>query len=189
METKGRKKVVTWSVAIADSIIVIIAVWAVYSFYLPSLTTITPEPTDFTLPVVDQNGLTGKMVSLSSFRGKVVLLDLMEPWCSRCQNMSTVMDRLYREFEPKGVIFLSVGGPRRNATATDIAKFIRDYKPRWTYAYDSSGEIFTAYNVTITPTYYIITKNFSVATTYEGITPYDALATWLNRVTSDSWIG
>lgn len=190
MESATEKKGLGLGIKIGIIVILIIAALAAYSFFQPFLpTTPSKEPQDFTLPIVDQNGLTGKTVTLSSFRGKVILLDLMEPWCGRCQNMSPILDRLYQEFEPQGVIFLSVAGPRRNATVSDAAKFIRDYKPTWTYTYDSSGEVFTMYNVAKTPTYYIIAKDFTVATTYEAETPYDSLATWLNRLTSGSMLG
>ncbi len=123
---------------------------------------------DFSLPVVDSNGLTGQKVTLSSFRGRGVLLEFMEPWCSHCQNMAPVLETLYQQYQTQNVAFLSVSGPWNGATANDAANFIRTYHASWTYVYDSSGSVFNAYKVTGTPTYFIIGTNGSIIATFLG---------------------
>ena len=162
---------------IAIPIILIIAVWAVYSVLNPgpsgstslsnSVTTSLSQSglaPDFTLPVVGPNGLTGQTVALSSFRGKaVVLLEFMEPWCPHCQNMAPILGGLYAQYGKGNVVFLSVAGPWNGATASDAAKFIAPGGygygyggPNWIYVYDSSGTIFSNYGVNSTPTFFII---------------------------------
>lgn len=167
---------------IAIPIIVIIAVWAVYSFSQPSPNSTTLQVTysttaslsnsagapDFTLPAVGPNGLTGQSITLSSFRGKVVLLEFMEPWCSHCQNMASVLDSLYAQYGSENVVFISVAGPWNGATATDAANFIRNYGTSWGYVYDSSGTVFSNYGVNSTPTFFIIGKNGSIISTFSG---------------------
>ena len=173
-------------------IIIIIAIWIVYSATQPGISTPTQIATtgtsqsgapDFTLP----NVLTGQPVTLSSFRGKVVILEFMEPWCPHCQNMAPVFVNLYKEFGNK-VVFLSVAGPwigpdGKPASAADAANFINKYGTPWTYVYDSSGTVMSSeYGVTATPTTFIIGKDGSILTSYQGEVAQDSLASYLNSV-------
>ena len=194
--SKQRKKGFSRGEKIIGLVILVVAIWAVYSFTQPpspsTTTTSTgttatgvPVAPDFTLPVVTQDGLTGQRISLSSFRGKVVLLEFMEPWCSVCQDMAPMLDRLYAQYEAQNVVFLAVAGPYNSATADDAAKFIRDYGTAWTFVYDSSGTTFTTYGVPATPTFFLIAKNGSIDTRYEGTNAtFEILAAGLTRLNS-----
>lgn len=188
---KQRGKGISRGEMIVGLVIVVFAIWAVYSFSQPPQTSTTTTPTntipsgtapDFTLPVVTASGLNGQKVSLSSFRGKVVLLEFMEPWCPHCQNMAPVLESLYQQYGAQNVVFLSVAGPWNGATADDAAKFIRDYHSSLMYVYDSSGTTFSAYGVTATPTFFIIGKNGQIATTYPGEVSAQTLAADLTRL-------
>jgi thiol-disulfide isomerase/thioredoxin len=175
---------------IAIPLILIIGAWVIYSFVYappqPNSTTLTNSVTtsisqaglapDFTLPVVGPNGLTGQTVSLSSFRGKVVLLEFMEPWCPHCQNMAPVMDGLYAHYGKGNVVFLTVAGPWNGATAGDAASFIGKYGTNWVYVYDSSGTIFSNYGVQSTPTFFVVAKDGTVTNMLRGEQTSDALS-------------
>jgi thiol-disulfide isomerase/thioredoxin len=177
-------------------VILVVAIWAVYSFTQPppspststtssgnTTTTEGNSAPDFTLPVVTESGLTGQKLTLSSLRGKVVLLEFMEPWCPVCQNMASMLDRLYSQYGSANVVFISVAGPWNGATANDAAKFIHDYGTGWTYLYDSSGTVFQTYGVTGTPTYFVLTKTGSIDARYEGLNAtFDILAADITRL-------
>ena len=122
----------------------------------------------FTLPVVGPNGLTVQTVTLSSFQGKVVLLEFMEPWSPHCQNMAPVLNGLYAQYNGGNVVFLTVAGPWQGATANNVANFISQYGTGWTYVYDSSGSVFSNYGVNSTPAFYIIGTNGSIVRTLLG---------------------
>jgi thiol-disulfide isomerase/thioredoxin len=170
---------------IAIPIILLVAVWVVYSVTQPSApvthSTVTSAVSstglapDFTLPVVGANGLTGQSVRLSTFQGKVVFLEFMEPWCPHCQNMAPNLQDLYAKYQNNpNVVFVSVAGPwngpdGKPASATDAAKFISTYGTSWTYVYDSSGSVMnTEYGVNSTPTFFIIGKSGAVFATFQG---------------------
>ena len=184
---KKRKKGMGWGEKIFIAIVVLVVIWAAYSFSQPapsSTTTKTSGAPDFTLPVVGPNGLTGQKVSLSSFQGKVVLLEFMVPWCGHCQNMAPVLEQLYQQYGPQNVVFISVSGSWQGATANDAAQFIQKYHSSWTYVYDSSNGVFNTYGVGSTPAFFIITKNGEIAGTYNGEVAYDTLAADLTRYNS-----
>jgi thiol-disulfide isomerase/thioredoxin len=112
--------------------------------------------------------LTGNMLTLSAFKGKVVLLEFMEPWCPHCQNMASVLADLYSQYGQQNVVFISVAGPWNGATGADAMSFIGKYGGSWTFVYDSSGTIFSEYGVNSTPTFYVIAPNGSVSTSLVG---------------------
>jgi thiol-disulfide isomerase/thioredoxin len=182
-----KKKGSSWAEKIILGVILLVIVWAVYSFSQPPATTTTTKSNtapDFTLPVVGPSGLTGEKVSLSSFRGKVVLLEFMLPSCVHCQNMAPVLDRLYNQFGSKNVVFISVAGGV-GETANDAAKFVQTYHSTWTYLYDSSNSVFNTYGISGTPTFFIIGKDGQFAATYQaGELQYETLVTDLTRISS-----
>ena len=189
---------------IAIPIILIIAVWVVYSVVTPSPPGSQPSVTntgspsglapDFTLPVVAANGLTGQSISLSSFRGKVVFLEFMEPWCPHCQHMAPVLEDMYAKYYQNNanVTFISVAGPWNGpdgnpASASDAAKFISTYGTGWTYVYDSSGSVMNnAYGVNSTPTFFIISKSGAVLTSFQGEEPENTLTAAINSAINAS---
>jgi len=184
----SRKNALNRSEKIAIPIIIIIAVWVVYSISQPAVpsspttstqTTGTVGALDFTLSAVSSAGLTGQTVTLSSFRGKVVLLEFMEPWCPHCQDMAPVLEKLYTQYG-SNVVFISVAGPWQGATAQDTAKFIRDYGSSWSYVYDASGSVVSEFGVNATPTFFIIGKDGSIAARYEGEQSFETLAAGLS---------
>src|SRR5208337_732481 len=172
---------------IAIPIIIIIAIWVVYSLMQPAaptsptVTSIQTSGTlaaapDFTLPIVSSSGPTDQTLTLSSLRGKVVLLEFMEPWCPHCQDNAPVVEKVYRQYSNSDVVFVSVAGPWEGATAQDAAQFIRNYGSSWTYVYDSSGTIVNEYGVTATPTFFIIGKDGSIVAKYEGEQTFETLS-------------
>ena len=58
---------------------------------------------DFTLPDLD-----GKNVTLSKFRGKVVLLNFWNTWCGPCRAEMPSLNNLYLELKDKGLVVLSI---------------------------------------------------------------------------------
>ena len=61
------------------------------------------KASDFTYP--DNKG---KMVSLSDFRGKVVVVDVWATWCGPCRAEIPYLVKLEKEMEGKDVVFIGV---------------------------------------------------------------------------------
>lgn len=57
------------------------------------------EAPAFTLP-----DLKGKLVSIESFRGRVVFLNFWATWCGPCRVEMPSMERLYRRYKDQGLV-------------------------------------------------------------------------------------
>jgi thiol-disulfide isomerase/thioredoxin len=52
--------------------------------------------------------ITGKQVSLSDFKGKIVFVDVWATWCGPCKKEIPYLQALEKEFQNKDVVFMSV---------------------------------------------------------------------------------
>jgi len=135
---------------------------------------------EFQLQVVGPDGLTGETAKLSSFRGNVVLLEFMESWCPYCRADAPAIESLRLDYEPRGVVFVSVAGTDRGATAESTAAFIKEYQTQWTYVLDSDNSVFRKYNVEATPTFFVLDKNGVIVSTFKGIVTTEILTSSLD---------
>ena len=86
-------------------------------------------------PVPDAEGVNmeGKKVKLSSFKGKVVLLDIWATWCPPCRAMIPHERELVKRLEKKPFVLLSVSV---DDTKDDLIGFLKEEPMPWTHWYD-----------------------------------------------------
>ncbi|OGQ59358.1 MAG: hypothetical protein A3J24_05160 [Deltaproteobacteria bacterium RIFCSPLOWO2_02_FULL_53_8] len=114
------------------------------------------DPIDFTLP-----DLSGKQVSLSDFRGKVIFLNFWATWCKPCEDEMPSMVELDKALEgrPFEIVAVSVD--------TEDVSVVREYAKKFgltfTVLHDKSGAIKEMYKTTGVPESFIIDQNFVIA--------------------------
>ena len=107
-----------------------------------------PAP-DFTFP-----GLDGKKVSLSDYKGKVVLVNIWATWCPPCVEEMPSMEKLYRKFKGENFEILAVSIDESGLKA--VAPFMKKSRLTFPALLDSKGTIKTAYGITGIPESFII---------------------------------
>jgi peroxiredoxin len=68
---------------------------------------------DFLLQTLD-----GREMRLSDYRGHVVFLNFWATWCGPCKIEMPAMEKLYREFRPKGFTVVAVSSDPEGASVT-----------------------------------------------------------------------
>ena len=113
--------------------------------------TVGSKAIDFTLKTFD-----GKQVTLSSLRGKVVLLDFWASWCPPCREELPLLDILHKTYgrEDFKVLTVNIDNHPKNAV-----KFLEKYSIKLTPLWDKEKKVVSAYDVRKMPTTILIDKN------------------------------
>jgi len=68
----------------------------------------------------------GKTISLSKFKGKVVVIQFLITNCSHCQALSQLLTKLQEEYGPRG--FQAFGVAINDATPEMVRSYVEDHK-------------------------------------------------------------
>ncbi|MFA5353317.1 MAG: TlpA disulfide reductase family protein [Thermodesulfovibrionales bacterium] len=129
----------------------------VASFALASLSFAAASPApDFSLSTLD-----GKKVTLSSMKGKVVLLHFWASWCPPCKKELPSLVSLHREMQEKGLVVLAVSIDRSESA---LRSYMTENSLPFTVLYDRNKEVaFNGYPVPGLPTTYLIDRNGAIS--------------------------
>ena len=111
---------------------------------------------EFSLP--DPNG---KMISLSSFRGKYVLIDFWASWCGPCRQENPNVVKAFNDFNSKGFTVLGISLDQPNAKDKWL-KAIHDDNLTWTQLSDLKywkNDVAVSYGVQAIPQNYLLDPN------------------------------
>jgi thiol-disulfide isomerase/thioredoxin len=132
-----------------------------------------PAP-NFTLP-----GLSGKDISLSQFKGKVVFLDFWATWCDACREEIPDLIRLYQEKNPKGLVVLGVSVDALGKSV--VQPFVN--QAQIPYPVVIAGDHVPAgYDISGLPTAFLIDKNGIVRHEYIGAVSYEDVVKDINSL-------
>jgi len=105
-------------------------------------------------PDVEGTDLDGKKIKLSSYRGKVVVVDIWATWCGPCRAMIPHEREMVKKLEKKPFVLLSVSADAKKETLTE---FIKNEPMPWTHWWDGqSGPVMQAFKVEFFPNIYVI---------------------------------
>mgnify|MGYP000997090891 FL=1 len=117
---------------------------------IAALAVATGEPApDFKL-----QDMKGEDVSLSDFKGRLVLLKLATTWCPTCKQLSAEIKKIGEFLKEQDVVFLEVFVQDSEKT---IKKYLGDRQPPMTFhALLDDGQAYEAYNVYLIPRFLVI---------------------------------
>jgi cytochrome c biogenesis protein CcmG/thiol:disulfide interchange protein DsbE len=106
-----------------------------------------PAP-DFSL-----TGFDGRVVTLSQLRGQVVVINFWASWCQPCRQEAAYLERTWRKYENKGVVFIGVNW---SDTDKEALAYIREFDMTYLTGPDLGTRISQAYRIQGVPeTYYV----------------------------------
>jgi cytochrome c biogenesis protein CcmG/thiol:disulfide interchange protein DsbE len=95
-------------------------------------------------------------ISMTDLRGKVVLVNFWASWCLECRPEMPVLERLHREFAPRGLAVIGINA--REETAP-VRRYARELGLSFPLILDSAGKMNAAYGVVGLPTTFIIGRD------------------------------
>ncbi|MBW8056977.1 MAG: TlpA family protein disulfide reductase [candidate division NC10 bacterium] len=100
--------------------------------------------------------LNGKMVSLSDYKGKVVLVNFWATWCPPCRLEMPTMEEAYRTYKAKGfeVIAVSVDAGPKSA----VQQFLQEFDLSFTVLLDPQMETLRTFRSFSLPTSVVIDR-------------------------------
>jgi len=123
------------------------------------------EPRDFSLPL-----LGGKNVSLSSYKGKVVLLNFWATWCPPCRAEMPSMETLHQRFSAQGLEILAVDV---GEDALIVQRYIKSGGYTFPILLDSNSKVSSVYGIEAIPTTYIIDREGKIIGRIVGSIAWD----------------
>jgi len=117
---------------------------------------------DFTL-----RDLSGRNVSLSDYKGKVVLLEFWATWCPPCKASVPALVELNRKYKQKGFIVVAVSMDTDSDASEKVRKFSDAHNITFPVllANETAPKL---YNVISIPTSFLIGKDGTIVDIYRG---------------------
>jgi peroxiredoxin len=111
--------------------------------------------------------LSGKRVTLSSLRGKVVFLNVWATWCGPCREEMPSMETLYEHFKNrKDFVILAVSQDRRGRAA--VMPFVERNHFHFDILLDPDNLVGDSYNVSGVPETFIIDRKGRIVAHHMG---------------------
>ena len=114
-------------------------------------------------------------LTLSSLRGKVVLVDFWTYTCINCIRTLPYIEAWHEKYADKGLVIIGVHTPEFEfeKNPENVAKAIKDFGLKYPIMQDNNYETWRAYNNSYWPAKYFIDKDGAIRATHFGEGDYD----------------
>ncbi|HNF93605.1 MAG TPA: TlpA disulfide reductase family protein [Anaerolineales bacterium] len=124
-----------------------------------------PAKVDFPAPDLSFIDLGTDPVSLSDYRGSVVLVNLWATWCPPCREEMPTLQAFYEEYKSEGFVLIAID---QGETLPQVLPFVKELKltfPIWLDYTSDAGRAFETMNL---PSSYVIDRTGQVRLMWIG---------------------
>ncbi len=127
---------------------------------LSGITMVNRPAPDFKLTTFN-----GTTISLSDIRDKPVVINFWASWCPPCRIEAPLLERTWRAYKNRGLIFLGVNIQDRKE---DALNYIREFDITYPNGPDPTGEITIDYGVSGLPVTFFVSRNGEIVRRWVG---------------------
>ncbi len=124
----------------------------------------------------------GGTATLSQFRGQVVLVDFWASWCAPCRQEAETLERTYREYASRGVVFLGVNIWDHPDSA---AAYLTEFGVSYPTGIDADGIIAIDYGVKGIPEKFFVNRDGMLHRKFIGPMRPETLRQTLDELLAD----
>jgi peroxiredoxin len=124
-----------------------------------------PVKVNYAAPALNLTDLNGNPVSLSDYRGKVVLVNNWATWCPPCQAEMPTLEKYYEQHREDNFVIVAI---ESGESADEVADFIAQYKLTFPVWLDAKGLALDAFQNWDLPSSYVVDQNGTIRLTWTG---------------------
>ena len=110
----------------------------------------------FTLEILDDSN-PGREVSLTDYRGQVVIINLWATWCPPCRAEMPAIQNVYQDYKDKGLVVLAINTTFQDNEA-DVRAFAKEYGLDFPILFDRTGDVSMRYQLRGLPSTFFIDR-------------------------------
>ncbi len=129
-------------------------------------------------PSFSLEDLIGNTVTLSTFEGKVVLVDFWAPWCTPCKEELPTLEGLYRRYNQDGFEIIAVAV---DSSEKAVSRFLQRIIVSYPVVLDNNKSVSESYRCSHLPTSYIIGREGILRYIHKGFGK-DSLPVYENEI-------
>lgn len=135
---------------------------AVAMMALPAAAVVAPGKT---APAWSGKTVAGKPMSSAQLKGKVVLMNFFNNYCSTCKEEYPHLQAMYKKYQGKGLQVVSVSN---DETAQEAGAYAKELKATFPVLHDPKGAVYTKFGVSPIPANVIVNRSGKVVASIEG---------------------
>ena len=112
----------------------------------------------------------GQPLTLSQYKGNVVLVNFWATWCGPCQQEMPLLDQMYRKYKPAGFTLIGVNVDK---DAPPVKELLARKPVSFPVALDPENAVSKAYHVADMPSSVLIDRKGVVRYVHRGYRPGD----------------
>jgi len=133
---------VKWLIAVGGAIAAVVVLKQYFPTGGPATTQIAAAgklAPSFAVPAID-----GTKQTLSTYRGKIVVMNLWATWCPPCRSEMPDLEKLYETYRSRGLVVIGINQGESRQRAASFAQSLRIKYPIWLDSQQQYGRTYIA---------------------------------------------
>ncbi|WKB35053.1 TlpA disulfide reductase family protein [Terrilactibacillus sp. S3-3] len=132
-----------------------------------------------TAPAIKLASNNGKVIQLSDFHGRTVLVTTWTTWCRECGKELETLNELSRQYSPDKLNVLAVNMTSEEASLAAVQRFLKQKSYSFPVLFDTNGQVKKDYAVYAIPQSFLIDPYGKIIHSFQGNVTKDEIGNWL----------